>query len=161
MTWQDQLRTELAEAKKVAVLGAGSILCGDDAAGMLLIERLQELLPADGSSLLMGGSTAPENFTGQIRTFQPDTLILVDAAFFDAAVGEIALLDRKNIKGIGFSTHMLPLHVMLDYIESEIGCHIIIVGIQPGETEFATEPSQAVKDAVAELAAFLAKALSA
>lgn len=156
MTWQEQLRQELAGCSRLAVLGAGSILCGDDAAGMLLIERLRELLPPDGSSLLLAGSTAPENFTGPIRDYRPDLLLLADAAHLDLPVGAIGFIPADAVDEAGFSTHMLPLGVTLNYLAAETGCRVLIVGVQPGATEFASDPCPAVLAAVEELAQAIA-----
>jgi len=154
MSWQEQLRAELTGTEKLAILGIGSILCGDDAAGMLLVERLEQILPKDGRTLLMGGSTAPENFIGVIKNYAPDTLVVVDAAYIGGELGEIGFIDRANIEAAGFSTHMLPFPVLLDYLEKETHCNIIILGIQPGETEFATDPCETVLASVEELTAF-------
>ena len=151
MSWKEQLSALWGKPKRVAILGIGSILCGDDAAGMLLIEQLEADLPPRENVLLMGGSTAPECFTGLIRKHHVDLLLLVDAAFLGKEVGEIALIDRREIDSAGFSTHMLPLSVMLDYLEAEIGCQIVLIGIQPGDTEFATEPCGAILKTVKEL----------
>lgn len=156
MEWRDQLEKRLVAASRLAVLGVGSELCGDDAAGMVLIERLRALLPDDGSVLLIAGSTAPENFTGVIRAYAPDLLLLVDAAQVGGAVGDIRCCAPEEIDGMGCSTHMLPLHVMLDYLAAETGCSVLVLGIQPGKMEFATDPSPQMLAAVERLAAAIA-----
>lgn len=144
----------LADCQRLAVLGAGSVLCGDDAAGMLLAERLQEAGP--GPRLLpLAGSTAPENFTGLIKEYAPDKLLIVDAAFIGLPVGEMAMIDPAEVKGVSFSTHMLPFTVLIDYLAQETGVATLILGVQPGQTEFATEPGPAIVAAMEELAALL------
>lgn len=42
MSWQKELEQHLIAKKKVAVLGAGSELCGDDAAGMLVAAEIKK-----------------------------------------------------------------------------------------------------------------------
>ncbi|HOJ49088.1 MAG TPA: hydrogenase maturation peptidase HycI [Bacillota bacterium] len=140
-----------AAHKKIAVLGVGSVLRSDDAAGMYLIEKLQELANSE-NLLLIAGSTAPENFTGVIKDFDPDILFIVDAAKMGLEPGEIRVLDTDDAGGLSFSTHMLPLPVMLRFLQREAGCEIVCIGIQPQSTEFGSEMSEAVKSAVESLA---------
>ena len=63
MDVRDYLRKSIQPKQKIALLGVGSTLRSDDAAGMYFIELLKELLHQD-RTLLISGSTAPENFTG-------------------------------------------------------------------------------------------------
>ena len=56
---------------RVCILGVGTELCHDDAAGLYLIERLAERLKvpvgeATGRLLLVSGGPAPENFSGMM-----------------------------------------------------------------------------------------------
>ena len=73
MTIKKALKSRLASAKKVAVLGIGSDLRGDDVAGMLTAEKLFKLVAKKSTSRLkiFFGSTAPENLTGDIKRFNP------------------------------------------------------------------------------------------
>ena len=86
----------IGEAEKVAVLGAGSILCGDDAAGMLVAQKLRQVAAGNPRILALEGSTAPENFTGVIRAYHPDLLILVDAAYIEGEQGAVELLSPQQ-----------------------------------------------------------------
>ena len=93
------------------------------------------------------GSTAPENFIGVIREFQPDLVILVDAAHIEGEVGDIDIISPDKIDGLNFCTHMLPFGVMFKYFEQELNCHILVIGINPGNIRFATEPCEAISKA--------------
>jgi len=152
MRWSETLAQVLTGAEKIAILGIGSVLCGDDAAGMELIAYLEEHAPASERLLLLGGSTAPENFIGEIRHFAPDHLFVVDAAYLDTPVGTIAVVDPADIDGIGFSTHMLPFSVMLDYLHSSCPCPTTCIGITPSNTDFGATLCREVSDAVIHLA---------
>lgn len=158
-SWQDCLCRRLSACGRVAILGAGSELCGDDAAGMLLIEELRTRPLDKERVLLLAGSTAPENFTGPIRDYAPELLLLVDAAHIGGRVGDIALIEDRAIRGLDFSTHMLPFGVMLDYISQETGAEVAVVGIQPGNTEFATAPAPEIIAAVRNLADLISAAI--
>jgi hydrogenase 3 maturation protease len=132
-------------------MGVGSELRNDDAAGMYLIKKLKKSIKRN-DILFIGGGTAPENFTGVIKNFKPDKLIVIDAARMDIPVGEIRLLEAKEIGGLTFSTHMLPLPIMLNYLELEINCRVTCIGIQPKNTEQGFTMCEEVTASVDKLA---------
>ena len=47
---------------------------------------------------------------------------------------------------------MLPFKVLINYIKAEVACEVIVIGIRPGNVEFATEPSSVIKRAADKLA---------
>ncbi|MDO4732700.1 MAG: hydrogenase 3 maturation endopeptidase HyCI [Bacillota bacterium] len=151
MSWKAELEQLFSDKERVAVLGAGSVLCGDDAAGMLVAAELNEKIPGNCSLLALEGSTAPENFCGVLRDYRPDLILLLDAAYMETAVAEIRFLDPAGIKGINFSTHMLPLSVLVDYLREETSADVAVIGIQPGSTDFDTAPSPEVQEACHQL----------
>ena len=142
----------LAGARRVAVLGCGSLLLGDDAAGSLIAERLADLR---GNARAYCGSTAPENCTGEIKRFHPDTLLVIDTADMAMRPGAAALVPPEDIDGASFSTHMLPLRIMLDYLREEIGCRVFLLGIQGATLEFGAEMTPRVSAAVEAVASAL------
>ena len=155
--WQNILGRRLRKASRIVVLGVGSELKGDDAAGMLLIKKLQMArLPAE-KILLLAGSTAPENFTGLICSFNPELLVVVDAAHLGGKPGDISIIEESQLKDEGFSTHMLPFSVMLQYLRKHSIRETILLGIQPRSMEFGFEPCSEVTETVEELAVFLSK----
>ena len=145
------LAETLKNCKRWVVLGAGSELKADNAVGMLVANELKKTLSSYENILIVPGSTAPENFTGLIKAFAPDHIILVDAAYLEEDVGTIGIIDPDCIKGISFSTHMLPFNVMVKYLEHEVGCSISIIGIQPFSTELAEPMCAEVEAAGFEL----------
>lgn len=151
MNIQYFLKEKLLNCNKTAILGVGSVLRSDDYAGMYFVEKLSGLIKND-NLLLIGGSTAPENFTGVIKDFKPDRIFIVDAAYMGLDVGEVHVLDVNEISGASFSTHMLPLPVMLNYLRIEIGCEVICIGIQPKNTELGFEMCGKVAEASENLA---------
>ena len=158
MNIREKIEPYFSEGKKYAVMGVGSELRNDDAAGMIFASELETLIKSD-RLLVIGGGSAPENFTGVIKEFKPDILFIVDAAFMGLETGEISLLDSKQIEGISFSTHMLPLPLMLDYLKTEAGCETVIIGIQPENTGQGLEVCEAVRRGGVELAQIFASLL--
>lgn len=152
----DFLAETLAGAR-VAVLGVGSELCRDDAAGLYAVARMEKE-PGLAGLLLLSGGSAPENFTGAIKTFAPDVLFVVDAAYMDLPAGSFQLLPYEKASGLSFSTHMLPLPLTMDYIRSECGCACYVVGIQPADTSQGIGMSPRVREGARRLAKMFGEA---
>jgi hydrogenase 3 maturation protease len=159
LNWREQLAPALKAAARVAVLGIGSPLNNDDAAAMLLIEELARRGLDEKRVLLLAGSSAPENFTGVIRDFAPALLLAADAARLGLEPGQVALLSGAELYGAGFSTHMLPFSIMLQYLERQGLSNVLLLGIEPLSTEFGFELSPPVRQAVQEIADFLTQEL--
>jgi hydrogenase 3 maturation protease len=136
------LKEALEGAQTVAIIGCGSLLLGDDAAGTLIAQRLSDLA---GNARAYCGGSAPENFTGEIKKFRPDVLLIIDAADMSLPPGAVKVIAPEEIKGVSFSTHMLPLSIMLDYLQKEAGCRVCMLGIQAVTLEFGSELSPEVK----------------
>ncbi len=125
-----------APSLRVAVLGIGHELQGDDAAGVLIARHLQSLLGPSEERLILCAGPAPENCCGALRRFEPDLVLMIDAAQMYEAPGTVRLISCQDVTGIGASTHTLPLHILAKYLTSELGCEITLLGIQPAFVEF-------------------------
>jgi hydrogenase 3 maturation protease len=145
------------DAQRLAVLGAGSTLRGDDAAGMRIVEALQAEfdLKQYPQLLLCPGETAPENYSGKIRQFQPTHFLVIDAADVNAPPGSIVEIRPEDVGGPTFCSHMLPLRVMIRYLSQETGTDVTLLGIQYKSIEFDTGMTDEVQAAVNELSCAL------
>ena len=129
------------------VLTVGNSMMGDDGAGPLLAD-LMEQQPIDGWLAVNGGS-APENVVHRVRALRPRRVVVVDAADMSLAPGDIRLIDPMDIVGMFImSTHNLPLSFVIDQLKEDIA-EVWFVGIQPDVVAFyfpMTEPvTQAVR----------------
>jgi len=143
-----KLKNRLVNVKRLAVLGIGSDLRADDAAGMLIAEKVSKSQVTSHKFKVFLGETAPENFTGVIKKFKPTHLVIIDSADMGKKAGDVLLIEPKNVVGISFSTHSLPLNIMADYISKDINCEVVIIGIQPKTIEFGKPVSKEVVKAV-------------
>ncbi len=141
------LSSFLKGATRVAVVGVGSEMRGDDAAGMKVVRRLREMLNSPNLLFIEGG-VAPENFTSQIRRFEPSHVIFIDATDFGAEPGEVVLAEPEAITGQSVSTHTMPLSILAKYIREQTGAKIALLGIQPARAQMGVEMSGAVKDSI-------------
>ncbi len=132
---------------RVAVLGIGNEFSGDDAVGVRVARDLASRLGSRSDCLVLDGGTAPENFTGPLRRFRPDLVLLVDAAHFEAEPGTIAWLDWQQTDGLSGSTHTLPPSVLAQFLVGELACRLALLVIQPAQLEFGCPLSAPVRAA--------------
>lgn len=133
--------------KKIAVLGIGNEIKGDDALGSVIAKKLSESLHNDNVVVFDGG-TVPENYTGLIRKENPSHIILVDAVDMNKSPGFIRTVKKEEIANYNISTHAMPMSFLIKYLESTIDANIILLGIQPKSMELAHDISKEVADSI-------------
>jgi hydrogenase 3 maturation protease len=142
---------------KVLILGVGNPLRGDDGAGPCLIEQLKGRVNAT----LLDGEEVPENFLGQIAENQPDIVLIIDAIDFGMTPGAVALLEEEQLlAGTSLSTHHSSLQLFVKCLKSETRSKVLVLGIQPGSTEYGNEISPKVKETLGLLRHIITRALS-
>ncbi|MFH1223885.1 MAG: hydrogenase maturation peptidase HycI [Pseudomonadota bacterium] len=139
-----------AKDPKITVLGVGSEIKSDDGAGHYAAGRLaaKNKKNENKNIQVLSSGTAPENYTSDIKRFETTHLIIIDAAETGKKPGTITLIPRKDIAGVTFSTHVLPLSVMLDYLSQSIEFETLVIGIEPEKLSFGQELTKNVDDAV-------------
>jgi len=163
VTLKAALKKKLPDSGRIALLGVGSELRGDDAAGLLVAECLRKSPPKkikQKKLKVFFGSTAPENLTGEIKKFKPACLVIVDSADMNRRPGTVKLINPDQISGISFCTHQLPLKIMTDYLAKSIGCEILIIGIQPGKIDFGAPLSREVEKSAKDISDTIKEILS-
>jgi hydrogenase 3 maturation protease len=161
-TLETILKPKLENARRVAILGIGSDLRGDDVAGILTTQQIEKTIAKQTTSSevrVFIGETAPENLTGEIKKYQPSHLIIIDAADLDAEPGQTKVIDTDTIGGTSFCTHSLPLKVMTDYLLQSFKFEVITIGIQPKTLAFGAKPSKEIVEAAKRISTTIAKLL--
>jgi hydrogenase 3 maturation protease len=161
LCWQDQIQQTLkrlnrtAQGPRLVVLGVGHELRGDDTVGILLARKMRQQIPINERLLLIEAGPVPENFCGPLRRFSPDLVIVIDAAQMGLAPGSIRWLDWKDVSRGGVSTHATSLLVLCDYLVSELGCEMALLGIEPAEMSLDAPLSPPVTQAFQEVSSFM------
>lgn len=168
---------------RIALVGIGNELNGDDAAGVLMVRILaqkfqnQEKHIGQGKTaedrcasvryetmrtaylsrgeydlMLVEGGIAPEAFSGPLRRFGPDWVILIDAAAMDEEPGATAWVDWRLADGLSATTHTMPPTMLAKFLIHELGCQVGLVGVQPACVEMDAALDGNVAKAVAETA---------
>lgn len=146
-------------ATRVVVVGVGSEMRGDDAAGVEVVRKLRKVLKSPNVLLIEGG-VAPENVTSQIRRFKPSHVILIDATDFGDEPGEIILVKPSAIAGQFISTHTIPLSILAEYLQGQTNAKIVLLGIQPARAHMGAEMSRAVRDSIKRITEIMMRELS-
>ena len=139
---KSQLREKLIG--KVVVLCVGSLSRGDDIFGPLVAKQLSGKVSAD----VFDAENVPENYLGKIAKLSPETVLLIDAAHFDAEPGQLRLLDPQDLAESSFSTHSASLKLIGDYFQAECSAKVFMLAAQPKHVSFGVTPSPEVIAAV-------------
>ena len=155
------LKERLQGVKRLAVLGAGSVLRSDDAAGMFVVEKLQAAFDTEKypNLLFCPGETAPENYSGKIRNFCPTHLVVIDAADVGQAPGCVVHIRPEDVGGPTFCSHMLPLRVMIRYLAEETGADVTLLGMQYKSLAFDGVMTQDMRLAVEKVSGALSRVI--
>jgi hydrogenase 3 maturation protease len=165
-SWQASIQRLLSRPTvdtRIAVVGIGNTFRSDDAAGVLVARALMEsrVLHGVDTVLVIDAGHAPENGTGQLRRFETELVLLIDAAEMGDQPGTVRLIEMDEIEGISASTHSLPLSMLAKYLALELNCQIALLGIQPESTAVGEGVSCSVRSAAGEIVITLEHALTA
>jgi hydrogenase maturation protease len=136
---------------KVLLIGAGNALRGDDGAGPAVLELLEGKVNAG----LLDVGEVPESYCGRILAEEADTIVLLDAANFGAAPGDLAVLEAQDMAGCSLSTHQLPMDLFFGYLKENSHAELFALGIQPEQIGLGEPMSPAVTESVHALAGLL------
>jgi hydrogenase 3 maturation protease len=123
------LRGRITNTLRLAIVGIGDECTLPDRLGMHAAREIKkENFP--GVEVFLAG-TVPESITGPLRRYRPDHVLFLDAADMGARPGTIAGIESEQIPATLVSTHVLPLSVVMEYVERETGAGVTLLGIQP------------------------------
>jgi hydrogenase 3 maturation protease len=160
-TWKAKLKRFLKKSRKPALIGIGQELRGDDAAGILLLRKLQETAAETDAAgdrsaretapFLFEAGPLPEACSGPLRRFGPDRVIFFDAAEMGEAPGTVRWITSDQLESRSGGTHTFPVGGFSAYLETELGCRVAILGIQPKHLIFDESVSDCVQGAINEI----------
>ena len=137
---------------KLAIVGIGNIIRGDDGLGPKLIEILRNRGGLPGVSLFDCG-TAPENYIFPILSTSCDTLMLVDAADIGKEPGAVEIFDLDKISRVSFSTHNPSPRLFTDLLKTgKEDMDIFVISIQPKSTGIGAPLSEEVLSSLERIA---------
>jgi hydrogenase 3 maturation protease len=128
---------------------------GDDGAGPALCAQLARSWRGCDDRLALDAGIAPENVGGALRRFQPDVVLMVDAADMGESPGAVRRLAEDQILGCSASTHTVPLGLVARYLSESLGCEVRVLGLQADRVGVDGPMSGPVRRSVSRLARHL------
>jgi len=145
---------QFLRGRKVAVIGVGNRMRGDDGVGSVIAERLQEL--ARGNLLVIDAETVPENYLGVLLDSKPEVVLFVDAVDFGGEVGEWALVPISMLGDKVPTTHTVSLKLLGQVLESN-GIECLLLAVQPKQIGFGAPMSEEVASTAERIVQMLAQ----
>jgi hydrogenase 3 maturation protease len=151
---------------RVVVIGIGNPLRGDDAVGSVVARLLRSSLqatsapPPAGAVTVLDAEEIPENWLGPAVAARPDSVLLIDALDLGREPGAVALLPAHELAWRALFTHRTPLRLLTEYLESETGAAVTLLGVQPGPLRWGETLSPPVSATAADLALLITEVLA-
>ncbi|MCD6144132.1 hydrogenase maturation peptidase HycI [Thermococcus sp.] len=153
-----ELEEFFRDAKKVLICGIGNDTRGDDAFGVYVVEKLKEMI-SNQKVVFLNCGEMPESYTGKIIRENPSHVVFIDAVHFEGKPGEIVLADPEGTLGEAFSTHKMPLKLLVRYLKQYTRAKFILIGAQPKQTGLFVEMSEELRESAERLIKILEKIL--
>ncbi|MCD6508196.1 HyaD/HybD family hydrogenase maturation endopeptidase [Candidatus Poribacteria bacterium] len=140
--------------RRIAVVGVGNILMGDEGIGVKVVEELRKERLPEGVELFDGG-TAFHVLVDDLIDF--DKLIIVDAVLGGEPPGTIYRFEfgelEEMISEITLSLHDVGVMeaLMLERLTHRIPEEIVFIGIEPERIELSMELSSIMREKLPEL----------
>jgi hydrogenase maturation protease len=157
-TWQVQLRDLLglfSATKKLALVGVGHPLRGDDYVGSyaikVVMEETEGSLP-DGVYLFDAEDNVEAVIT-RLARLGLKYVIFIDACEMGLKGGEKRLVSVTETSYPFFTTHGIPLRVLAEQFLS--ASKVWVLAIQPNRTEFGSSLSPEIQDAATSVSKFI------
>ena len=126
---------------KVVILCIGNSERGDDGAGPHLAGAIKGRVPYE----VIDAGSAPENWTGVVTGLKPDTIVMVDAVYFEGEPGEIKIFSGEDLRSGKISTHDVSPKLLIEYLKESTKADIYVLGIKPQSNKLGEELSLCVK----------------
>jgi hydrogenase 3 maturation protease len=140
-----------SEPLRLAILGIGNELYGDDGAGLLAARRLQAAWRQRPDILVIEAGPSPENFTGALRRFMPERVVLIDAVDIGEPPGSLRWIEWPDVDGLSAATHRMPPATLAAFIIRDLGCRVALLGVQVADIGFGRPLTPEVRAAVNEM----------
>ncbi len=153
---KEKLLKVISMNKKICLMGIGNFDRADDYSGIAIIENLERKKFTENIKIINAGPV-PEAFTGVIKDFKPDILVVVDAAKMDEKPGTIRVFTEKDIDDAYMVTpHQVSMTMYMKYLKHYLkDLSGIFIGIEPLSLEYMEEMSAEVKGSVEYVSEYL------
>lgn len=141
---------------KVAILGIGNSMRGDDCCGAELAKRINGKVAAE---VFECGAT-PENFVDPLINSRPDAILVIDSYDLQKSPGTIKLFQSSSLNNLDFSTDTHSSQIFVDFLYRKSQANVAFLVIQPSRNKLNLEMSKEVQEAVSKLEEIVLKIFS-
>jgi hydrogenase maturation protease len=158
--WQAELSKTMIRLRtpgsrpKLAIVGLGYEMRGDNAAGVVIAYALRPLAAQCQNVVVIAAGAAPDHHTRLLRHADPGLIVLVEAVQLDKPPGTVAWIPWDATANLMTATDTLML---FDRLGSQLQCEIALIGIQPADTAVGTALSPEVRQAIDQVIKGLAQ----
>lgn len=131
--------------------GIGSSLRRDDGVGPFIIQSLEDEIRETEKIKLLNAGDQPERLMNLAEESAVKKIILFDAASFHSPAGTIRKIEIHQIPDTAFSTHRIPLSIVLTVLQEDLNVEIHCLGIQPLTMDLGDTLSPPVLEAAEEV----------
>lgn len=153
----------MAENQRIAFIGLGNPIKGDDGVGVYISDKLIELTNSQNPYVL-SCYNVPANYLGKIVKYNPDYLVFIDAIFHpDFSPGDIVVIASSKIQEVNsFTTHYQSYDTIIKFIETELEKQLdyIVLGINVTEIELNDPISSIVENSAEIIISSIEKAIT-
>lgn len=118
------------QSKDIVFVGLGNEYRGDDAAGLIFLNRLNESCEFVAAHFV-NARTNPENHLEEILGYSPQLVVFIDAARFGGLPGELKWLRPSQVKQAKISTHAFSMDMVEKYLIAHQPMEFKYLAIQP------------------------------
>ena len=136
---------------KVVIFCIGNIERGDDGLGPHLASMIKGRAPYE----VIDAGVSPENWTGVVTRLEPDTIIIVDAIYFEGDPGDVNIFSEEDLRSGKISTHDISPKLLAEYLKESTGVAVYILGIKPKSNKSGEDLSSDIKASLDTLAQIL------
>ena len=157
--WRTRLSETIARRPvPLHLVGVGSELRKDDAAGLAIVSDLISMLgPAPAPDLKIHGvSSSPERLLSKLSS-ETGKIVIFDAVEASRDPGDVVFCSLSDTKYGFFATHNVPIRLVPGLAARERD--IRLVGVQPGSLEVGEGLTEPVRKSVEQIVAVVAGGL--
>ena len=139
--------------KKVAIIGVGNALMGDEGVGIHAIKYLEQSDWPENVELIDAGVPGPSLL---YMLEEHELSIIIDCGDFKGKPGEVLVVDQENLKKSGddiislHETSLLGNLALAEQLNMELG-KVVLICIQPKTLEMSTDLSDEIAHSLPQI----------
>lgn len=141
----ENLKKDLAfyPVDKIVFVGLGNPLRRDDAAGLLILEKISMSRHFKNAHFIKAYTT-PESHLEEILNYHPEIVVIIDAADWGGRDGEMTWIEGREIENFAISTHTYSISLIEKYLKLNARLEVKYLVIQPANMQYDLSLSKKV-----------------